>query len=188
MADPGVGSWTPINIWAMIRALVNNGCPLVTNAGAPTSGTSGTFVGQAGPGSLLIDYTNAVFYINTGTLASPTWTRINPTSGGVTSLTTLSVNGAIPATTSQQYVITKASALADTLAAPAASPGGDGISIGIMSDSAFAHTITFTGNTLDSGSAAVLTATFNAFKGASLDIMSYNGRWKVIRANGVSFS
>ena len=53
-ADPGVGSFTPINMFAMIRALINNGCPIVSNAGAPTSGTSGTFVGQDGPGTVLI--------------------------------------------------------------------------------------------------------------------------------------
>lgn len=47
---------------------------LLTNAGAPTSGTSGTGAGTAGPGSLCIDYTNAKLYINTNTKASPTWT------------------------------------------------------------------------------------------------------------------
>ena len=44
-----------------------------TNAGAPTDGTSGTQKGYAAKGALLIDTTNAKFYINTGTLASPTW-------------------------------------------------------------------------------------------------------------------
>ena len=76
MPDPGVGSFTPINIFAMLRALVNNNAPILTNAGAPTSGTSGTYVGLAGPGAMLIDYTNAQMYINTNTLASPTWTKL----------------------------------------------------------------------------------------------------------------
>ena len=76
MADPGVGSWTPINMFAMLRALINNGCPFLTNAGAPTSGTSGTYAGQAGPGSVLIDFTNKNIYVNTNTLASPTWSII----------------------------------------------------------------------------------------------------------------
>lgn len=186
MADPTVGSWTPINMWAMLRALINNGCPIVTNSGAPTSGTSGTFAGQAGVGALLIDYTNAVLYINIGTLASPTWATLAEGSQPV-SVNTLSVNGAVPVK-SAVYAITKAGVLADTLAAPAASPGGDGVLIQFTSDTANAHTITFTGNTLDSGSAAVLTATFNPNKGASLQVMSYNARWKVLNANGVSFS
>lgn len=46
---------------------------VLTNAGAPVNGTSGTGAGVAGPGSLLIDTTNAVLYLNTNTLASPTW-------------------------------------------------------------------------------------------------------------------
>src|SRR6266545_6415295 len=75
MPDPGVSSWTPINMWAMLRALINSNVPILTNAGAPTSGTSGTYVGQAGPGALLIDTTNGVLYINSNTLLSPTWTQ-----------------------------------------------------------------------------------------------------------------
>src|SRR5579859_7709027 len=82
-ADPGLGSWTPINMWAMIRNLINQGCPIVTNAGAPTNGTSGTYVNQAGPGSVLIDVTNKNIYVNTNTLASPTWTAI----GGASAIT-----------------------------------------------------------------------------------------------------
>lgn len=187
-ADPGVGSWTPINIFAMIRALVNNGCPIVTNAGAPTSGTSGTFAGQAGIGALLIDFTNGVLYINIGTLASPTWVTLGEGSQPV-SFSTLSANGAITVT-SRTYAITKTGSFAAlTQAAPASSAaGGDGVLITITSDTAFAHTVTYTGSLLDSGSAAVLTATFNANKGASLTYISYNGRWKVLSANGVSFS
>lgn len=47
-----------------------------TNAGAPTNGTSGTLAGVAEKGSLLTDTTNAKLYINTNTLASPTWTVV----------------------------------------------------------------------------------------------------------------
>jgi len=46
---------------------------LLVNAGAP-SGTTG--VGIAGPGCLLSDTTNKKLYINTGTLAAPTWTVV----------------------------------------------------------------------------------------------------------------
>lgn len=48
---------------------------ILTFAGVPVNGASGTFAGQAGKGSKLIDYTNGVDYINTGTKASPTWTK-----------------------------------------------------------------------------------------------------------------
>ena len=49
---------------------------LVPGSGAPTDGTSGTGVGDAGPGSLYIDYANGKIYINTNTKASPTWTVV----------------------------------------------------------------------------------------------------------------
>lgn len=96
MADPTVASWTPVNMFAMIRALINNNVPFLTNPGAPTSGTSGTFVGLAGPGAILIDYTNAVLYMNTNTLASPTWTvqSLSNITGDVTIAAGVSAIGA----------------------------------------------------------------------------------------------
>ena len=96
----------------------------------------------------------------------------------------LSVNGAIPVTPSSYNVITKGSALLDTVAAPTA----DGVQITVTSDTAFAHVLTFTGNTLDTGAAPVLTATFAAFKGAGMTFVSYNGRWKVLFSIGVTFT
>lgn len=44
------------------------------NAGAPSSGTSGTLVNEAEAGALLIDTTNGVMFINEGTRTSPYWT------------------------------------------------------------------------------------------------------------------
>lgn len=64
------------NAIAMLRNLVNDDCWIVTLAGAPVNGTSGSFAGQVGPGSLLIDFTNKFLYINTNTKASPTWTKV----------------------------------------------------------------------------------------------------------------
>lgn len=49
---------------------------LFTIAGAPTNGVAGDGAGWAGPGSLLVDATNAFLYINTNTKASPTWTKV----------------------------------------------------------------------------------------------------------------
>lgn len=43
-------------------------------AGAPVNGTTGADV--MGPGSLIVDKTNKFLYINTGTKASPTWTKV----------------------------------------------------------------------------------------------------------------
>lgn len=41
---------------------------------APVNGTTGA--GVAPKGMLLIDYTNAILYINTGTQATPAWTKV----------------------------------------------------------------------------------------------------------------
>jgi hypothetical protein len=76
------GSFTPISIWAMLRAMINNNCPILVNAGPPTSGTSGTYAGQAGPGAILIDFTNGVLYVNNGlTTGSPSWVGVGLTTG-----------------------------------------------------------------------------------------------------------
>ena len=68
------------SIWGMLADLANNDIWLITNAGAPTSGTSGTGAGLAGPCSQCYDFTNKNLYINTNTKASPTWVSL----GGVT--------------------------------------------------------------------------------------------------------
>lgn len=47
---------------------------LFTNAGAPTNAVTGK--DAAGIGSLCTDITNGKLYINTGTMASPTWTIV----------------------------------------------------------------------------------------------------------------
>lgn len=70
--------------------------PMLPHAGAPSSGTSGTFAGFAQPGWFLVDTTNSNFYQNTGTLASPTWTLVggsssNPSNAAITGGT---INGA----------------------------------------------------------------------------------------------
>jgi hypothetical protein len=56
------------------------------NAGAPTSGASGTQFGIAVKGAILVDTTNLQVYFNSGTLASPTWTPLG--AGAVNALGT----------------------------------------------------------------------------------------------------
>ena len=53
-----------------------NGVWLLSEAGAPTNGTSGTGAGFADKGSLYIDLTAGKIHINTNTKASPTWTVV----------------------------------------------------------------------------------------------------------------
>jgi hypothetical protein len=82
MDMPDVRAFGGLNIWAMLKSLVNNNVGLLTTSGAPTNGTSGTYAGYGGPSSVLFDYTNGRLYINTGTKASPVWTSLgNPVSG-----------------------------------------------------------------------------------------------------------
>ena len=44
---------------------------IIQNAGVPTNAVTGA--GVTGKGSLCVDSTNGKLYINTNTLASPTW-------------------------------------------------------------------------------------------------------------------
>ncbi len=181
--DPGVGSFTPINMWAMLRALINNNCPLLTINGIQfpiTNGVNGTFVGQAGKGALLIDFGNGLLYQNTGTLFSPTWTLILETGGGGSPTTQtlpylptpLVANGAINPHLTATYVITKGGALFDTLAAPTpgslASGGDDGVNIIISSSTPFEHIISAVG-LLQTGSPAVNYVTFPQYAGGEVD-------------------
>ena len=99
--------------------------------------------------------------------------------------TVISGDGAIDVSISGPTVVhlTKGSAAAITIAAPTS----QGIEREVISDSAFAHVITFTGNTLRGGTAAVATATFAAQKGASIRLRSLlpsEAAWAVIASVG----
>jgi len=63
-----------VNFQAWLNNLYRNDIGWFTFAGTPTSGTSGTLAGFAGPGCLLWDTTNKALYVNSGTKASPSWT------------------------------------------------------------------------------------------------------------------
>lgn len=64
------------DIWANLRQMADRDVWQVADAGAPTSGTSGTGVGFAGPGSVYTNTTTGQKYINTNTKASPTWSLL----------------------------------------------------------------------------------------------------------------
>ena len=64
------------NMMAMLRDLVDNETFILPFNAAPVNGTSGTFAGFAGPGTLLIRTDTPTLYINTNTKASPTWTVV----------------------------------------------------------------------------------------------------------------
>jgi hypothetical protein len=76
--DPTGGLLVAAGVTALAAAItgaVNS--QLFFNAGAPTSGGTGTLAGVAIKGALLSDTTNGVLYSNTGTLASPTWSELS---------------------------------------------------------------------------------------------------------------
>lgn len=62
-----------LNMWGMMKALLNNNISMFPFSGTPVSGASGTFAGKAGIGSALIDTTTGIQYTNTGTQAAPQW-------------------------------------------------------------------------------------------------------------------
>jgi len=73
-------------------------------------------------------------------------------------------------------VITATSAINLTVAAPTTSQNGTIITV--MSATNYAHTVTFTGGTFFNGtSSAKTTATFAAYKGATLRFVAYGGGW-----------
>ena len=57
---------------------LNNQVVVFQGSGAPVNGGAGTGAGFAGPGSLYIDRTTTTgkVYINTNTVASPTWVSV----------------------------------------------------------------------------------------------------------------
>lgn len=71
----GVTQFPKLNLFGMLRDLLNNNVAILPVSGVPTDGTSGSFAGFAGPGTLALDYTNGSLYINSGTKLSPIWTR-----------------------------------------------------------------------------------------------------------------
>jgi hypothetical protein len=101
-------------------------------------------------------------------------------------LVSYGVSGAIAIPISDTNIyISKASAAVMTLAAPATTQ--DGLTLTITSNTAAAHTITGVALIADGVSGSPhSTATFGAFKGASITLMANTGLWNVVSALGVT--
>lgn len=66
-----------LNVWAMLKNLVSKNMGFFTlTSGSPTSGTSGTYAGYAATGAMMFNEATGAVFINTGTLASPTWSSM----------------------------------------------------------------------------------------------------------------
>lgn len=101
-------------------------------------------------------------------------------------LTLSGTTDAVPPHAASTYFVTGAAIDAMTLAAP--TPGADdGKQITLVSQTAYAHTLTATG-LLQTGAAAVNVATFAAHAGASLTLEAYQGKWAVVSQNAITFS
>jgi hypothetical protein len=82
------------------------------------------------------------------------------------------------------HTIAKASAAAMTVAAPSSQ---DGLRMTIISNTDFAHVITFTGSTLlDGTTGANLTVTMTAFKGSSITVIAAGTKWLLESSSNVT--
>jgi hypothetical protein len=62
------------NIWAGLKQLSNVGIfPTIPGEGVPVNGPTGTGAKFGGKGQQYVNILTGVYYINTGTAASPTW-------------------------------------------------------------------------------------------------------------------
>ena len=93
------------------------------------------------------------------------------------------VSGALPVV-SGSVILTKAGVSAMTLAAPSYA----GVRLTVTSYSDNAHTITATGLVHDGTTGAHTTGTFAAFKGASVTLEGYDGKWLVVASNLVTWA
>jgi hypothetical protein len=66
--------WAARNLQALHNTLAFHKLIPIITQGAPTNGVTGA--GTADKGTNLTDVTNGILYINTGTLASPVWTKV----------------------------------------------------------------------------------------------------------------
>ncbi len=98
-------------------------------------------------------------------------------------LSAYTADGAI-ALTSGIHCIEKTSAAAMTVAAPS---NQDGTTLVIVSNSDFAHVITFTGSTLlDGTTGANLTVTMTAFKGSCIVAVARGTKWLLQSSSNVT--
>lgn len=107
--------------------------PVWPHAGVPSNGTSGTLAGFAQPSDLLSDTTNSVLYQNTGTSASPTWSKVSAETSGSVAITGGTIDGTIiggttpAAATATSLTATGAVALSPANHNVVLSPTGTGV-------------------------------------------------------------
>ena len=112
--------------------------------------------------------------------------QVTPIAVDADAVVTVGADGAIPVPLIDTVVnINKGSAAALTLAAP--SLASNGVRLTLTSQTAFAHVVTATALLADAVSGSPhTTATFAAFKGASINLIAENGLWHVAGSTGVT--
>lgn len=82
MADPTqFGNKPNTNMWAWLKNLNTKHIGIHTFAGVPVDGPSGTYGGYCAPGCVIIDTNTGIWYVNAGTLASPSYRATSVISG-----------------------------------------------------------------------------------------------------------
>ncbi len=71
-----IEAFNKINPWYWLRKLSDDSIGIFPIVGTPTDGTSGTGVNVLGIGAMVVDVSTGLYYVNTGTKASPVWTGL----------------------------------------------------------------------------------------------------------------
>jgi hypothetical protein len=101
-------------------------------------------------------------------------------------VTAVTANGAVTPAPGL-HVITKAGVCAITLAAP--STDQNGMTVNIVSTTAYAHTVTATGLLRNGGASSPYDlATFSAYIGAGISLIAHGGYWYIHAARNITFS
>lgn len=162
---------------------------ITISAAAQTSGASTwTIPDAAGVNQTFMTLALAQTVTGQKTFVAPvlgvaTGTSLALTAGLTEGVTTISGDGAVTLA-SGTVVLTKGSAAAITVAAPSSQ---DGTKIRIISNSDFAHVVTFTGSTLlDGTTGANLTVTMTAFKGSAIEVVAVGTKWLLVSSSNVT--
>ncbi len=166
----------------------NGNVALTHTSGVLTLGTGNLIITTAGTAAGSVVTTTGTQTLTNKTLTAPvigaaTGTSLALTAGLTEGVTTISGDGAVTIA-SGTVVLTKGSAAAITVAAPSSQ---DGTKIRIISNSDFAHVITFTGSTLlDGTTGANLTVTMTAFKGSAIEVVAVGTKWLLVSSSNVT--
>lgn len=167
----------------------NNGNVALTHtSGVLTLGTGNLIITTAGtaPGSVVT--TTGTQTLTNKTLTAPaigaaTGASLVLTAGVRFTPTVYTGDGAITLA-SGTHLIEKTSAAAMTVAAPSSQ---DGERLEIISNTDFAHVVTFTGSTLlDGTTGANLTVTMTAFKGSAIVVEARGTKWLLVSSSNVT--